>query len=396
MQFGAANSGPLSLSTSYQPAMRIFAAGAANPTITFLYKTISGSGVLRVDNVSVVMVDDGQGNNIAAASQTVAVQASRDFMDRLYDRFGRVGSPIQSASVRETILASSDGSAYVNAGGKYRAFMSVFGSDAQWDHADTRADRKGVSAGFEFTIGHGIDLGAAFAFSETDFDTTSTFTRNRGEAEEFLGAIYGHWSARSLPMYVTAILGYGDSTNDFRRTSLVGLGSVFARDVDATQWFGGAEIGWDWNMASRLTLTPYARIDTANIDQDGYSETPVLGALLVPAVVAGRDVDATRSIVGVRAAYDLDVGKRGAKLGGKVGWAHEFDDDRFVTFTETTGPVTFAGSASAATPSEDSVVAGASVEVALDDRASFYAGYNGDFASDQEIHAGEVGLRVTW
>jgi outer membrane autotransporter protein len=253
-----------------------------------------------------------------------------------------------------------------------------------------------VSAGFEFTIGHGIDLGAAFAISETDFDTKAIFTRNRGEAEEFLAAIYGHWSARSLPIYVTAMFGYGDSSNDFRRTSLVGLGSVFARDVDATQWFGGAEIGWDWTVNSRLTLTPFARVDTANLDQDGYVETRVLGALLVPAVVAGRDVDATRTVLGARAALDLDVGKRGAKVGAKVGWAHEYDQDRFVTFTETTGPVSFAGTAGAATPAEDSLVAGASIEVPVTDKASFYAGYNGDFADEQEIHAGEVGLRVTW
>jgi uncharacterized protein with beta-barrel porin domain len=39
---------------------------------------------------------------------------------------------------------------------------------------------------------------------------------------------------------------------------------------------------------------------------------------------------------------------------------------------------------------------GGSFELAVSDEASLYAGYNGDFGDEQEIHAGEVGLRVTW
>jgi uncharacterized protein YhjY with autotransporter beta-barrel domain len=349
----------------------------------------------QIDDVSLVMVDDGEGNNIAAASQTVALQASREFLDRLHDRFGHSGSPIATASIGESVVADASGSSYVNAGGKYRAFLSVFGSQGDWDDSSTEADRQGLSAGFEFVAGRGLDLGLAVSFSRVEFTTSTVFTANDGEADEYLGAIYAHWSAPSMPLYATGIVGYGQSSNDFRRMSLVGLGAVFASDIDAEQWFASAEIGWDWMVSQRLTLTPFARGDFANLDHDGYAETPVGGALLVPAVVAGRDVDATRSIVGLRGELDLNIG-RGAKLGGKVGWAHDFDQDRFVTFTETTGPVSFAGIASAATPAEDSVVVGASFEIAVSERASFYAGYNGDIADEQDIHAGEVGLRVTW
>jgi outer membrane autotransporter protein len=144
-----------------------------------------------------------------------------------------------------------------------------------------------------------------------------------------------------------------------------------------------------------LVLTPFARLDGASIDQDAYAEVPSPGSLLVPAVVGGRDFDAARSVLGLRASLDLDIG-RGAKLGAKAGWAHEFEQDRFVLFTETTGPVSFSGVAGAARPSEDSLVVGGSLEVAVSDEAALYAGYNGDFGDEQEIHAGEVGLRVTW
>jgi hypothetical protein len=358
-------------------------------------------GFSEIDDVSLVMVDDGEGNNIAAAAQTVAVQASREFLDRLHGRFGHAGSPIRTASVRETVVADAGGMTYVNAGGKYRAFLSVFGSDAEWDDSATEADRRGLSAGIEIAAGSSLDVGVAFSLSRSEFSTQTLFTANEGEASEYLGAVYAHWSPSSAPVYLNLIGGYGQSSNDFSRTSFFDLGfdaiidSAGAQAVDSSQWFASAEFGFDWAIAESFMLTPFARIDGAWVEQDGYTEVLSPGSLMVPAAVAGRDFDALRSVLGVRAEVGLDIG-RGGKLGGKVGWAHDFEQDRFVTFTETTGPVTFAGVAGAATPAEDAVVAGANLELSVSDQASVYVGYNGDFADEQEIHAGEVGLRVTW
>jgi uncharacterized protein with beta-barrel porin domain len=355
----------------------------------------------QIDDVSLVLVDDGQGNNVAAAAQTVAVQASREFLDRLQGRFNHAGSPIQTAAVRETVVADAGGMSYVNAGGKYRAFLSVFGSDAEWDDSATEADRRGLSAGIEAAVTSSLDIGVAFSLSRSEFSTQTVFTANNGEASEYLGAVYAHWSPSSAPVYLNLIGGYGKSRNDFSRTSFFDLGfdavidSVGAQDVDSEQWFASAEFGFDWAVSQRFMLTPFARIDGAWVDQDGYSEAPSPGSLMIPAVVASRDFEALRSVLGVRAEVGLNIG-RGGKLGGKVGWAHDFEQDRFVTFTETTGPVSFSGVAGAATPAEDAVVAGASLELAVSDQASVYAGYNGDFADEQEIHAGEVGVRVTW
>lgn len=343
-----------------------------------------------IDDVSLVLVDDGAGNNIAAAAQAIAVQASRDFLDRLHDRFNHAGSPIQSASVRETVVASA-GSAYVNAGGKYRAFMNVFGSHGEWSSNAAEADRRGLSLGAEMAATQGLDVGAAFAFSRTDFDTKTGFA-NTGDAYEYLGALYAHWTPSSMPLYVNALVGYGSSSSDLTRTNILGTGE--ANDVSADQWFGSVEVGWDWQR-SGILLTPFVRVDASMIEQDGYTE--VATGLFVPAVVAGQDLDAVRSIVGLRAEWNIaSVGRYGAKLGAKAGWAHEFETDRLVAFTQTVGPVVFAGTASAAEPAEDSVVAGANFEVAVSGDTSIYAGYNGNFGGNQSINAGEAGVRITW
>lgn len=390
------------LNTTAAPYTRYSFVSAANGGATNLVLGLQNDPSFdRIDDVSLVLVDDGKGNNIAAAAQTVAVQASREFLDRLHGRFGHAGSPIQTAAVRETVVADAGGMTYVNAGGKYRAFLSVFGSDAEWDDSAAEADRRGLSAGIEAAVTNSLDVGIAFSLSRSEFSTQTVFTANEGEAQEYLGAVYAHWSPSSAPVYLNVIGGYGQSSNDFGRTSFFDLGfdsvidSVGAQDVNSSQWFASAEFGFDWAVSQRFTLTPFARLDGAWVEQDGYAEAPSPGSLMVPAVVAGRDFDALRSVLGVRAEVGLDIG-RGGKLGGKVGWAHDFEQDRFVTFTETTGPVSFAGLAGAATPAEDAVVAGATLELAVSDQASVYAGYNGDFADEQEIHAGEVGLRVTW
>ena len=113
-----------------------------------------------------------------------------------------------------------------------------------------------------------------------------------------------------------------------------------------------------------------------------------------------------RTILGARGTLDLNVGRRGAKLTASAGWDHEFERDRSVAFSTTSltsgtsgvvgTDVTFSGVAGAASPTSNSVVAGAGVEAPISDEARIFVGYNGNFASGQNNHAGEVGLRVNW
>jgi uncharacterized protein with beta-barrel porin domain len=248
-----------------------------------------------------------------------------------------------------------------------------------------------------------LDVGVTLSTGHSRFTTDTLFTDNEGRADEYLGAIHAHFSPKSMPLYLTAAAGYGYSSNDFTRTSTGGDGTVVARGVEATQWLGSVEIGYDWNLGRSFTLTPYLRGDAARLDQDGYTETPLSGATLLPMTVQAVDQDAARTVLGARGTIDMAAGKRGARLTLGAGWAHEFETDRAIAFsrTSTSGTaggvsVTFAGVAAAATPAEDSVVAGASVEAPVSDEARIYVGYNGLFASGNDSHGAEAGLRVVW
>jgi outer membrane autotransporter protein len=352
-----------------------------------------GPGFGSIDDVSLIEVDDGAGNNLGAASQTVAAQASREFMDQLFDRFGHSGSPMQLASAGEVVVASNDGMTYINGPGHYRAFLSVYGDDARWDSGDVRAHRFGFMLGAEWAPCNNWDIGLAIGRTTSHFNTDTLFTDNSGRADETLGALYTNWSPNNGPFYATGIIGYGRSENDFMRENF--FGAVGAYNVPTKQWFGGVEAGFDWRGWSRMTLTPFARVDAARLQQNSYMEEVEFG-VLVPAFVDSKDQTAARSLLGLRATTDFNlIGRYPWQLSAKAAWQHEFDRNRSVTFSETSG-VTFFGTATGATPVANSALVGASLEAPLTDHASFYAGYNGDFGSGQRIHEGEVGFKVTW
>jgi len=391
-KFGAAAPVSLGLTSSYQASTNIYATGTANTSLAFSFRTF-GVDEIRLDNVSVIEIDDGAGNNLAAASQTIAAQASREFMEQLYDRFGHSGSPMQLASAGETVVASNGGMTYINGPGHYRAFLNVYGDDARWDSGDVRSHRLGFVLGAEWAPCNDFDLGLAIGRTTSHFNTNTLFTDNSGRADETLGALFANWSPNSGPFYVTGVAGYGRSTNDFMRVN--GFGSVGADGVASEQWFGGVEAGFDWRGWSRMTLTPFARVDAARLRQDGYLERNESG-VLIPALVDSKDQTAGRTLIGLRASTNFNlVGRYPWQLSGKAAWQHEFDRTRSVTFSETSG-VTFFGTATGATPAANSALVGASLEAPLTDHASLYAGYTGDFGSGQRIHQGEVGFKVTW
>ncbi|MBI1214007.1 MAG: hypothetical protein GC190_21300, partial [Alphaproteobacteria bacterium] len=184
MQFGAADTGTLAQPISFQSTSFVYAAGSADPVLNFSFQTADGTGAFRIDNVSVIQIDDGNGNNIGAASQTVASQMSREFMDRVFDRFGRSGSPMETASAGEVMIASADGMTYVNGPGNYRAFINFYGDHAQWDQGDVHGRRYGVMLGAEWAPSSEFDLGIAFAAGTSFFRTATPFTLNHGNADE--------------------------------------------------------------------------------------------------------------------------------------------------------------------------------------------------------------------
>ena len=235
---------------------------------------------------------------------------------------------MEMASAGEVMIASADGMTYVNGPGNYRAFINFYGDHAEWDQGDARSRRYGLMVGAEWAPTADLAIGVAFAAGRSFFRTETAFTLNHGEAQERAGAIYANWSPVHSSLYVSGVAGYGRSANDFTRDNI--FGKLFASDVDATQWFGGLEVGFDLWKWSKTTLTPFARVDGARIEQDGYAEG-VSSGILVPAVVDSKDQSTGRTLLGLRASTELSVTPRPWLVSAKAAWQHEFDRDRSVS-----------------------------------------------------------------
>lgn len=382
----------------FQPYSHVSAVSGGSTVLAFGMR--DDPSYLYVDNVALVQIDDGAGNNIAALAQAAAFGNTYGFLDRLHARFGHAGSPVGIALNTPVQVADATGG-YVGPNGSVRAWMSAYGDRSRWD-AGTRARHWGLTAGIDTAVADGLDMGVGFAAGSSRFSTQAAFTDNTGQAAEYLASVYFHFSPAASPLYVTAAAGYGYTESDLARTSPT-FGTLVARDVGATQWLGTLEAGYDWNVVQGLWVTPFLRGDAVRLRQDAYVERVIDTSILLPMSVAEVEQDALRTILGARAAIDLAVGRRGARLSTTLGWAHEFETDRIAAFSHTslTNPaggtnVTFAGVATAGAPATDSVIFGAGVEAPLTDAARIHVGYNGLFASGVDSHAVEAGLRVGW
>jgi outer membrane autotransporter protein len=77
----------------------------------------------------------------------------------------------------------------------------------------------------------------------------------------------------------------------------------------------------------------------------------------------------------------------------KLHYVHDFESDNPVVFSNLPGlsPTVFA--ISGVRPGRDFAVAGASLAAHVNDRWDGYVAYNGQFSSEQTVHAGEGGFR---
>jgi outer membrane autotransporter protein len=336
---------------------------------------------MHEDDNALIQVDDGNGNNIGAASQTVASQGSREFMEPLFDSYGTARSPM----------------AWYNTVGNYRFFFNGFGDNARWNAGDANASRLGFMVGADFQPWSTVDLGLAFGYANSHYRTETLFTNNRGRAQETFVALYGNYRPDCLPgWYVSGVTGYGRSTNRLMRENF--LGAVGA-SVPVTQWFSGLETGFDLQgMQGGFALTPFVRIDGADLSQKTYWEKVYDSGQLVPAWVLGRNQWVGRTLAGLRATTDFQGwGSNDPwQLSFKLAYQYEFNRKHDVEFFETTAPVTFSGRAIGATPVASSAVVGLGLSIPYADRLNITVSYNGNFGSGQDIHTGWVGIKSTW
>lgn len=304
---------------------------------------------------------------LAGLVQSAAISAGFDAVDRVHGRARQDVAGLQSPSPSAT---------FGEARFDLRPHVLAHAERVRWN-MDARAQSNGLSAGLTTTIGRGLVAGISMSSGSSESQLESAFTHDEGLSTDHFALLHAQTAEPGTPLYLTIAVGHGWISSNMSRTSRA-LGRVAARDVDTTLWLGSAEAGFNWQAVAGFTLTAFVRADAARLEQDEYAEVPLDGASLTPQAFASQSEQATRSILGARAAVDIMSGNREVRLTATAGWVHDFEPIPAVQGTD------------------DSLIAQAGLETPVSDRTRIFVGYNALFATGIDSRGAEAGLRMVW
>ena len=257
--------------------------------------------------------------------------------------------------------------------------------DTHWGQRDTRDGQAGskvrrhsILAGVRYAWAPGTAAGVAVGYA----DGRDKFHGGRGETEAETTSIQAFVTAGEA-LRVTAVAGYGESDLDIER-NLPSLGRTALSSPEAKVWAAAAKIQAPLQMATNMTLSPYAQLDGQRVRVDSYVES---GAGAIGLVVPRHTYKTAATEVGATLALPFAGGS--ARL--QAGWRHLLESGA------ETLPLAFIGSPVGFTqrvagPGRDSAHIDASISAALGERFTASAAYRGLFGKRGEVHAVQVRL----
>lgn len=189
------------------------------------------------------------------------------------------------------------------------------------------ADSYGGTVGADYRFGDRLVTGLAFSFANSD----SEYDADVGDldTDSLTATAYASFSATEN-LYFDAYAGHGwlDYEGGRRVAFALNTGVVVngaaAGDTEGRQWIAGARAGYDF-FRGALTLGPYAKLDYASTDIDGFTESSATGLALA---FEDQDIDSLQTAVGAQASYAISYSWGVLLPSARAEWVHEFDDDR--------------------------------------------------------------------
>ncbi|WP_338578707.1 Ig-like domain-containing protein (plasmid) [Brevundimonas olei] len=126
----------------------------------------------------------------------------------------------------------------------------------------------GLTAGADFGIGAKLVLGGGIGYGRDSSRIGINGTESKAEA--FSGFVYGSWQPRR-GAFVDGVVGYTDMAFKAVRWSEE-AGAHLLSDRDGEQLFGAVSAGWE-HRGRRLYISPYGRVEFANVTLGGFTES---------------------------------------------------------------------------------------------------------------------------
>src|SRR5262245_28350153 len=272
--------------------------------------------------------------------------------------------------------------------------VQSFNGDAVIGSADARTAAAGGAMGFDYQVDPTRLIGVAVGGSESHFSVPDRATSG-DLAAGHVGA-YGvqTWGA----LYAAGVLSYSRFDNDVRRT-IAGVGPAetatgrFASDLLGARLEVGRNYALSW-----FNVTPFAAVQTSTLWQHGFTETSTAAGL--PGVLGLTSQSQTTTSLPTFLGVQLDT--RLALANGmfwspflRAAWVHEFNPDRSIANSFVSVPGTLF-TVDGARAWSDALKVNAGTRVALNQYASLFASFDGEFANSGQSYAGRGGIRFSW
>jgi uncharacterized protein with beta-barrel porin domain len=327
----------------------------------------------------------------------VNVQGSTLFMNAVGQQLAgfRGGA---SSGQRQALAEACDGDACQAVPGPWSAWVSGlggFGNVLGNGNSQTLTyNFIGTAAGIDYRVTPNVLLGIAAGYTYGQQWVDSFF--GKGWSNTMNVTAYGSFTQDGF--YADALAGYTYSNNQMQRQIFVpGLQPVTANgSTGANQFLGQVETGYKIGVFSpaATTVTPFARLQLASVNQAAFSEW---GANSLSLNVAQQTTTSVRTTFGADLAASFGLGnQRTLDMGVRIGWLHEYAD--------TGRPMTaaFAGAPAngftvyGATPQRDSAVIGLRASSFVADATQLYFRYDGELGGGSDNHVFNVGVRLSF
>jgi outer membrane autotransporter protein len=375
----------------------LFAAlfGTTDPAeILAMYDEINGSEHAQVQQA------------VLGASQLFNTIAG-DQMDRTLltldgARFANLGTQRYASAAA---IMASDASA-ATAGGSHglnrgnsgvslwaRGFGQWSNNDGDLEAEGYDHDSTGAAGGVEVAVNNNASIGGAVVYSNNDVDFDSP-----GDAAEFDSwqvGLYGNYGFGNFYAGGSASYAWHD-VSTLRTIQLPVPNAPFTAvaGYDASAWTASGEVGGIWRLG-RVNVQPSAGLAYSTADTDGFTETGDSGAYEL--IVGETDADSFAGILALRASGLWTMGQTRVVPDIKVGWRHEFNEDR-QSFTAifvgdpTETPFTIVSSE----VQQDAALLSAGLTFGLTNNLEIFTDVNGLYSSDASSTNASGGVRLTW
>jgi outer membrane autotransporter protein len=388
-----------------------FAAGAQTPNqyavgtvLDQVNASAAGSFATVLGALSVLNTQQGPQalNQISgqpyAGFGTVNVQGSTLFMNAVGQQLAGFRGGATGGGQRQALAEACDGEACQAAPGPWGTWVSGLGGFGNvlgnGNSSTLTYNFIGTAAGIDYRFTPNVLLGIAAGYTYGQQWVDSFF--GKGWSNTLNVTAYGSFTMDGF--YADALAGYAYSNNQLQRQIFIpGLQPMTANgSTGANQFLGQVETGYKIGIfaPAATTVTPFARLQLATVNQAAFSEW---GANSLSLNVAQQTTNSLRTTFGADLGTSIGLGnQRALDMGVRVGWLHEYAD--------TGRPMTaaFAGAPAngftvyGATPQRDSAVIGLRASSFVADATQLYFRYDGELGGGSDNHVFNVGVRLSW